>query len=680
VSGALAGAAALALLGASGVLAAAALGVRRWTEFALAVYVIAFGEVVALSLGLSLFGALTRGALLVGLAALLVAIAVVWGRAGSPRPPALPSGLLASLRGPLLALTGVAALAVGYLAVLNAATAPNGWDQLNYHLPRAAFWLQSERVGYIEAAYDNRLNFNPPNGEIAMAFWLGVTRYEVLTSFVQLAAGLACALGIAALSRRLGLDRREALFGALLFLTLPVILLQAGTTKNDLIVCAFLVAAAVFALGDSRGDLGLAALATALAVGTKFTGLYGVVLLGALVLLTQTRLSRWWRLAAIAGGALAGSFWFAVNAAETGDVLGDQSHTEGLTAILDPAANLFTVYGFALDAVDLSGAEGRDIWLYLLAAGVVAALLLAWRGRGRRALLEAGAAAALVASPLLFLELHTEIGRRGLYKVHQLLGQPDAFLAFEGSLAYSPATASAGDSWYGVTGLLLAVGVGIAAVVLVRRGRLPRVALLFAAAPVVWLLLLAASLTYHPFHGRFFAFPVALSAALWGLALRVRPVAWAAVGLAATTALVTLVHSLEKPSGLRLLDRTPTSSAWTMERWELQSAHAPGVGPLYRFFEKEVPPRDPVALALDADDFGYPVFGPRLERRVELVPFGSDAADIQARWLLASFDRVADIDRRCWRPVLEDDDGTIFRKVSPPAPGSARDPPCAPAG
>jgi hypothetical protein len=669
VSGALAGAAALAALGGSGILVAGTIGLKRASEFGLAVYLIAFAEVVALSLALSLVGALTRAALLAGSAALLAASAAFWLRAGSPRPPAFPREILGTLHsGPLLALAGVAGLAIAYVAALNATTAPNGWDQLNYHLPRAAFWFQSERVGFIEAAYAERINAYPPNGEIAMTFALAVTRHEAFTAFVQLAAALACALAVFALARRVGLERREALFGALLFLIAPIVLLQSATTKNDLVVGAFLLAASVFVLGDSRAELGLAALATALAVGTKVTGLYGVAVLLVLALATPSRGRRTVRVAAVAAGAVLGSYWYAVNAVQTGNLLGDETDTGSLTAPLQPRENLFTAYGLALDAVDLSGAQGRDVLLYLVAGALVAAVLLARRGP-TRSLVGAGLAACAVASPLLLVLLIREVGRPGLFKLHQLLGKPDAFLPFDNTNAASAATASASDSWYGPAGVLLAVGVGAAAVVLVRRRRLPPCALVLAAAPLVWLLMLAVTLTYQPFAGRFFVLPAALSAALWGIVLRVRPAAWAAVGLASTTAFLSLVHCLEKPSGLRLLDRSPAASVWRLERWEIQSSHAPGISVLYRFFDEEVPRRDSVALALGDDDFGFQVFGPNLERHVELVPFGSSAADVPARWLLAGPARAGDIEAGCWRRVLTADGGAIFERRA--APGCA---------
>ena len=179
------------LLGGSGVALAALLRVRRFAEFLLAVYVIAFAEIVGLTLALSLFGALTRASLL-GAAAVVFAIAAsLWLLAGSPRPPAPPASVFRSLGAPLLALAVVATIAIAYVTALVTATEPNGWDQQAYHLTRVAFWLQSERVGYIEHAYDERLNLNPVHGELALAFVLGVTREEVLTGLVQVFAWYA---------------------------------------------------------------------------------------------------------------------------------------------------------------------------------------------------------------------------------------------------------------------------------------------------------------------------------------------------------------------------------------------------------------------------------------------------------------------------------------------------------
>jgi hypothetical protein len=590
-----------------------------------------------------------------------VSAAGVWLRLGRPPMPVVPSGELRALARSraLLILAVVVALALAYVLALIVGTPPNGWDPLNYHLARAAFWVQSGHVGYIDAAYDERLNFNPPNGEAGLAFVLGVTRTENLAQFVQFFAALACALGVFAFARRLGLRRIEAAFGALLLLTLPIVLLQASGVKNDIVVASFLLSASVFVLGNTRGEIGLASVATALAIGTKFTAAYGLAVLLTIALTAGSTRLRLQRVAGLAIGACVGAYWYLVNAVETSRLLGDQSNTPGLTAPLHPRENLLSAYGLAVDTLDLSGAKGKDVLLYLAAAVVVTIALALLRTSWKAALM----AGAIVASPLVLLVLSEELGRPGLIRLYDFLGEPKGYVGAGDAIASSPTTASDTGSWFGPAGFLLTIGGGIAAFVYVRRGALSQLARIAAVAPALWFVLVALTLTYHPWQGRFFVFPIALSAALWGLVLRARPLAWSVVALAAVTGGLALVHYAEKPSGLRLLDRTSADSVWDLQRWQVQSLHDPATGPLFQFVDDEVPRNASVALALGANEFGYPVFGPHLDRRIVLVPFGSDGRDIDATWLEADAARAAEINPTCWRLVFRAERGRVFRRV-----------------
>ena len=153
-------------------------------------------------------------------------------------------------------------------------------------------WRQEGAAGYIEDAYDGRLNANPPNARLVPTFVLELARDERVASVVQFFAALACAVAVFALARRLGLAHREAAFGALLFLTLPVVLLQASTALNDLVVAAPILAASVFLLHDTRRMLALASLATALAVGTKVTAVVALPVLCGVALAARPRAAR----------------------------------------------------------------------------------------------------------------------------------------------------------------------------------------------------------------------------------------------------------------------------------------------------------------------------------------------------------------------------------------------------
>jgi hypothetical protein len=481
----------------------------------------------------------------------------------------------------------------------------------------------------------------------------------MLVGFVQFFAALACAVGVYALARRACLSRIEAGFGSVLFLSLPIVLLQASLAKNDLVVASFLVAAAVFILGDSRRDIGLAAVATALAVGTKSTATYGVVLLLGLALLPRRQPSRVARVTGIVLGAIVGSYWYVVNAVETGHLLGDQSAQQGVTAPFHGAANVVTAYGMLVDTFDVSGARGRDILLYGIAALVVAGSFLIVRGDGWPTWRTSLLAGAIVATPLLLLVISEHVGRRSLVGLYDLLGKPRGFLG-EGSPA-SPTVASDTASWFGPVGFLCLFGAIVALWPRATRRRSMRPVAALALAPAAWFVLVALTLSYNPWLGRFFIFPVALSAVLWGRISRWPSAAWATAVLAAITIVLTLVHYEEKPSGLRLLDRSAVASVWTMDRWQVQSQHDPLLAPLLHFLDEAVPPKASVALAFADNDFGYPAFGPHLDRHVVIVPFGSTAHDVFADWLVANSDRTGAIDGSCWTEAFRSSEGTVFR-------------------
>jgi hypothetical protein len=679
VSGALLGVLVFVLVASTGLAVAASLRLDSLGKLFLAAYVIAFAEIVALILLLSPIGAVQRPVLLVGLAVVSAVAIGLWWREGRPWPdgPKVESTWAVVRQSPPLALLAfVVASAFGYVVALVAGTPPNSWDSMTYHLARAAFWRQDGGVGYIADAYDGRLNANPPNAEVALTFVLELTREERIAGLVQFTAAIVCSLAVFVLARRVGLPAREAALGGLLFLTLPTVVLQASTTLNDLVVASLLLTAIVFVIGSSRREIGLAFLATALAVGVKVTAVYGLPIVLAAALLVPPKTSRIARIAAVVAGTLVGSYWYVVNLVETNELLGQRPDTDVL-AVLSLEENLLAAVARILDAFELPGAEGTrafvlsgilhaDVLLYvavaaMLTAGLIVASFLAHRLRIRAALL----AGALAVVPLAIPSVSYLVWR-GYSKLHSVLSAPDDPLAGE----WPPqTTASEGFSWFGPLGLLLVMGVGIATVILVRRRSLPVLALLLAAAPLAWLVLVSVSIGYDAWQGRFFVFPVALSASLWGILLRRPPFAWASVAVGATTVALVLFNSLEKPSGVQLVADTTAGSVWGRDRWDAQSLHNPPLAPVLWFLEERVPKEDAVALALGEDDFGYPAFGPHLERHVELVREGSRGRGVRATWLVANPRRSPDIDTACWRVALDAPGGwRVFRRALAPCP------------
>lgn len=648
------------LIGVTALAAGAAMRLRTLPELLSGAYALAVAEVVVLALALSPLAWLRRPALLAGL---LLACAIslsLWWRVGRPVPPVLRTAFAIARGRPrnaaVVALLAGATLASAYAVVLALGTPPVTWDALHYHLTRAAFWRQDGAIGYIAQAFDARLNANPPHAEILLAFALELTRDERATAFVQLSAWLACGIGVVALARRLGLSRAEAVFGGAAFLLLPIVVLQSSTTHNDLVVASLLVVATVFTTRRARSELALAGLAVGLAVGTKVTAVYAAPILLAVALLAEPRDagSRIRRVAALGAGAAAGSWWYAMNALHTGDVLGhtpDRGHVEAF----QPAANVLAALARVLDALELTGVREWGGYAYVLTAATFAVVLLLLARWGRIATPSALLAGVLAFAPLLLFPVSYATWRV-FAKLHDIAGTPPGLLPLGG---WEPQTlASEDQSWFGPVGTLLVIGVGASALVLVRRGSLHPLALVLATAPVAWLTLVSGTLGYDPWQGRFFVFPVALAASLWGLVLRCPPVAWATALVTLTIGALTLVQYDQKPL-----------TAWPgAERWELQSRHRPEVRPLLRFLEERAGRDTTVAVALVGNGWAYPAFGPKLERRVLLVPRGADARDVAADWLLADIERVPELSHACWTPTVVAEGGALFARLHAACP------------
>lgn len=651
----------VALVAATALLLSARLAGGGVTQWLLGAYVTAFAEVVLVSLALSAAAAFTQWSLL---AALALVFAVVLAAARRFRPPPLGAAAGAArraLREPAVAVVGVLALGViAYSVALALFTPPNDEDALSYHLARAAFWWQQEAVGYIDGAGDSRLDEFAPNGEIAMAFTMVASGGGQAASLVQLVTALAAALAVYGVARRLGLPVREALLGGLLFLTAPVVALQASTALNDVVVASLVACTAFFVLGRGRADLGFAALAAALLVGTKLTGILALPGLALVALLAHGRRALR-MLAALAGGGIVGGYWYAFNLANGRDPFGGIG---GERVEPDAAAASARVIRLLLASIELPGAIGLDRLLYVAAGLVVAVVAFASRGSPRRRTVAAALAGGATLLPLALVPAGEALVD-GSQKLFLELGRSDVgYLDPDRSAT----KASPIFSWYGPLGVLLTVLAGVLAVRAVRGRRLPAATLAVAVAPFVWIVLLGLGVPYWEWNGRYVMGGFVLGAALWGLVLRVPALRWPTAGIAVLTTTLAFVHLHDRPSGLRLLEPTDGVSVWSQPDWSVQATDNPHLRALYRFAEQNVPADAAIAVEPEIWPGGtnvggnlppYPFFGRDLSRRVVFARSAEDARRKGAGWAVLRGQPCA----RGWRTSFRHGVWVVLRRA-----------------
>jgi len=611
-------------------------------ELGLASVVVGTAVLLLVHLVPLMLGVLTRGtvlaaaALAVGLAALVRPVADADAdaeRAEQARPPAAPSSPISWA---LAAVAGAFAT-VAALADLGrwAGDELVGVDPLTFHLPNVARWIQEGTVWQIDQFVPLLAHGNyPNNGDVLLLSSVLPWHNDFLVRLPITFYLVVLAVAVFAVARELGASHAASALAAAVIVSLPVVgLATIPRALPDSLMWATYACGVLFALRHARtrrrSDLVLAAVALAVACGTKWYGVSSVpVLLGVWLAARLLAARRARAPGAVAAALRDGLFVGAIAFAGTvvwlvrNLVLSDNPvfplniELFGVTifhappdVIRDQAGWSIADYAGDLDVLgQLAGeiVEGIGGAPIVCAVGLIAAIVLA-RRRGhapdeRILVLSVGA---IVLALLYTVTPATALG---------LQGDP--------SLANS-------NTRYAVPALLLAVPVLAWAI-----GRLPR------AAALVFELALAGGAVIGAYHGYEVAGPrdITLAAVGLGLLAGAAWVLWRLRGhriVLAGAAIAVLLVGLAATN--RMQDRINDGRYRNID---------PGVDAML----SAAPSGKRVALAADWTVAGlspiWPAFGTRIDNEVEfmgrfvdgfLTPWG-DEASFQAALRRGRFD------------------------------------------
>lgn len=164
----------------------------------------------------------------------------------------------------LITLTALSVFFTGLVALL---AAPNNWDSMFYHLPRVATWLQLGGVRHFATTIEPQL-YHPPGAELLIAQLQALAGGDQLAALVQWGGFVGCITAASLAAQRLGAGRFSQLVAAFVVASTPMVLMQASSTQNDLLLSFWLITAATFAIGPLEGRRGpVCLLAAALALG-----------------------------------------------------------------------------------------------------------------------------------------------------------------------------------------------------------------------------------------------------------------------------------------------------------------------------------------------------------------------------------------------------------------------------
>ena len=605
-------------------LAAASLRLRSGVSFALAVYVLASAEIVAMTLVLSTAHAVGACGYTIVQAGLLMVAAVAWHVRGRPRPPVPRVDVIASARrNPIVAmLAAVVAVALVYEFFIAVATPPNNGDSLTYHLTRAAAWLRHGGLYRIPRGQPGENDF-PPNAEIQILYTFAFLHRDTVAALTQWCAQAALIVGIYGCARRLRFSRPSSLFAALLAPTLSLVALQSMTTQNDLVVAAYIVAAAYFVTGGRPTELALFGVALGLALGTKPTAFIAVPVLALLALVSlPRRLLVTAALAGLLGCAAFGSYSYVSNLAATGHPTGAR--------VGQPGANIFV----RITARGTVSTVARNVYHLIDLSGLDVSYrkLLPITGTARRA----------------FDVLH--IPRNP----PESTGYPFAFALNQ--------RANEDLSFFGPLGFLLVLPLALVFAFgwALRRTEPARAA--YALALPVYLLGVALTSKYGG-QARWLITGVLLTLPLAASIYRHRLLAAAVAAAGALFMVLALAHDDTKPTGLR-----GTVPIWKLSRPVAQAVQAPAEYEVLIDRLARIPSDATIGVVGGEHDPDYVLYGPALGRTLVWLPLDDPLgrASCGLRWIyVGRLSRVVPHPTG-WRSERIDDAGTLLTRTRHP--------------
>jgi len=588
---------------------AAVLGPPSRPAYLVALFVSGWADLVLATEILSLFHLIVPWAMLAAHALLAAIAAALWISAGRPGPPrfSLPSrqALLGSLKdAPDLWVLGLAVgLTYVMLAVVNILVPPNNLDSLMYHLSRVVFWIQHQTLAPWPTSSLAQTTF-PLNAEIGSLGSMLFLRQDSLAGFVQWSSALAALVSVFGLARGFGASRRQASFAALIFLSLPMIVLQATTTQNDLTTGAMMAAAIyLFLLGwrtQHKGALITSGAALGLALGMKYTAFMVLPGFGlGLAFLVLVRKPRSWRslstwaAACLVGFLALGAFNYAQNWLHFGNPF-------GVVKLIAHQTNRALVSPAVLTRSNVV----RDIYSFLDFTGVP------------RPLARAAVKVKALAGEAVFKALHIPVYSPELNRNDQHFG-----------FKKSKGRASEAGSFFGPLGFFLWLPLILywsVAGFLKRDDRL-----IPALAFWGFMAVIGASQAWFPYRGRYYCLAMALCAPLVAGVVRRGPLMTVLrgfiAGLACLVMVVTVLTNVQKPL-------IGDDAIWTKTRFERRALVWDETRIPYRLLETAIPPQARVASILPAvDQAVYPLFGEKFGRRV--IPIFPPPAAIDLKWL-----------------------------------------------
>lgn len=117
-------------------------------------------------------------------------------------------------------------------------TVPYNYDSMSYHLARIGYWMDHQSVEHYICNIDRQI-YSPVFAEYNLLHMMLLGGNDSFVNFLQYISMFGAAYFIYHSARSLGTNPTFSMFGAFVFMTMPLTISQSITTQNDLFVTVF---------------------------------------------------------------------------------------------------------------------------------------------------------------------------------------------------------------------------------------------------------------------------------------------------------------------------------------------------------------------------------------------------------------------------------------------------------
>lgn len=194
-----------------------------------------------------------------------------WRRCSTERVPLGRLGVAEWVMTMILIAFGGSTLLIALVAE------PNNYDSMAYHLPKVEQWVATGSVELFPAQYFAQVAYTSGAEYLLLHLRMLVGGHQ-LGNLVQWGGAVLAAIAASHIARQFGVGRLGQVATAVLVWTVPMVLLQATSTQNDLITAAWCACVATLAIEATRSrpsphELAALGLSFGLAWSAKSIGL-----------------------------------------------------------------------------------------------------------------------------------------------------------------------------------------------------------------------------------------------------------------------------------------------------------------------------------------------------------------------------------------------------------------------